>query len=64
MAQKPSRGRFTTNAFLTLPGPGKTIKVYSPKHRVFSQGDSADSVYICRKEKSSYRSYPLKGKRP
>jgi len=62
MAQKPSRGRFTTNAFLTLPGPGKTIKVYSPKHRVFSQGDSADSVYYLQEGKIKLSVVSAQGK--
>ena len=37
MAQKQSRG-FTSHAFLTLPGPGKTVKTHSPKLWFFHKG--------------------------
>jgi CRP/FNR family transcriptional regulator, cyclic AMP receptor protein len=61
MAQKRSSG-FSSHAFLTLPGPGKTIKTYSPKHAVFSQGDNADAVYYLQEGKVKLTVVSAEGK--
>jgi CRP/FNR family transcriptional regulator, cyclic AMP receptor protein len=61
MAQKLSRG-FSSHAFLTLPGPGKTIKKYPPKHAVFSQGDSADAIYYLQEGKIKLTVVSAQGK--
>ena len=61
MAQKRSRG-FSSHAFLTLPGPGKTIKTYSPKHAIFSQGDNADAVYYLQEGKVKLTVVSAEGK--
>jgi CRP/FNR family cyclic AMP-dependent transcriptional regulator len=44
MARKLRSG-FSSQRFLTQPGPGKTFKSWPAKHTVFSQGDKADAVY-------------------
>jgi len=61
MAQKPSRG-FSSHTFLTLPGPGKTLKKYPPKHAVFSQGDGADAVYYLQEGKIKLTVVSAQGK--
>ena len=61
MAQKRSRG-FSSHAFLTLPGPGKAIKTYSPKHAIFSQGDNADAVYYLQEGKVKLTVVSAEGK--
>jgi CRP/FNR family transcriptional regulator, cyclic AMP receptor protein len=61
MAQKSSRA-FSSLAFLTRPGPGKTIKTYSPKHAIFSQGDNADAVYFLQEGKIKLTVVSAQGK--
>jgi CRP/FNR family transcriptional regulator, cyclic AMP receptor protein len=50
MALKRALG-FNSQSFLTTPGPGKTLKHWSPKSTIFSQGDKADAVYYLQEGK-------------
>ena len=47
-AHRPSRNqlrKFDPQSFLTNPGNGRTILHFASKHPLFSQGESADSVF-------------------
>jgi CRP/FNR family transcriptional regulator, cyclic AMP receptor protein len=61
MARKASAG-FSTQAFLTETGPGKTFKIWPPKYIVFSQGDKADAVYCVQDGKVKLTVLSAQGK--
>jgi CRP-like cAMP-binding protein len=42
---------FDPKAFLAQAGLGRTVRHYSPKQAVFSQGDSADAVFYLQEGK-------------
>jgi len=45
LAQKQTK-LFDPNIFLKGAGPGKTVRDYSPKQAIFSQGERADAVFF------------------
>jgi CRP/FNR family cyclic AMP-dependent transcriptional regulator len=61
-SKKTKRTRFGPASFLARVGKGRTVGIYAPNHVIFSQGDSADSLFYIQEGKVKLSVVSAQGK--